>query len=100
MLEDCCNTNQALASITKAGAVTWTATGTGKADDDDEEGWNLLPNGNVLTVDVWLNPGHNSPAELYNPASGSWTATGTAPNVLADPSSFELGPATLLPSGN
>ncbi len=100
MLADCCNLNSALAStISAKGVVTWTATGTGKADDNDEEGWTLLPTGNVLSVDVWKNPGHNSPAELYNPASGSWSATGTATNTLADPSSFELGPASWLPNG-
>jgi hypothetical protein len=99
MLADCCNTNAALAKISKTLAVTWTATGTGKADDNDEEGWTLLPTGNVFAVDVWKSPRNPSPAELYNPASGSWSATATAPNVLADPSSFELGPATLLPNG-
>lgn len=98
MLADCCNTSEALAKITKKGAVTWTSTGSGKADDDDEEGWTLLPNGKVFTVDVWLHPGQNSPAELYDPGTGSWSATATAPNVLADPSSFELGPATLMPN--
>jgi hypothetical protein len=99
MLADCCNTNQAIASkITKKGAVTWTTTGSGKADDDDEEGWTLLPNGNVFTVDVWIDSGKNSTAELYNPTSGSWSATGTAPNIYADPSSKELGPAVLLPN--
>lgn len=98
MLADCCNTSEALAKIGKKNKVTWTSTGTGKADDDDEEGWTLLPNGNVFTVDVWIDSGKDSTAELYNPATGSWTATGTAPNIYADPSSKELGPAVLLPN--
>lgn len=99
MLADCCNTNNALGAVTKKGAVTWTATGTGKADDDDEEGWTLIQStGKVFTVDVWKSPGNPSPAELYDPSSGSWSPTTTAPVTLADPSSFELGPAVLLPN--
>ena len=98
MLADCCNTSEALGTISKKGAVTWTTTGTGKADDDDEEGWTLIQStGKVFTVDVWLSPGNPSPAELYDPSSGKWSATTTAPVTLADPSSFELGPAVLLP---
>eukprot|EP01124_Arcella_intermedia_P021808 TRINITY_DN3113_c0_g1_i1.p1 TRINITY_DN3113_c0_g1~~TRINITY_DN3113_c0_g1_i1.p1 ORF type:complete len:687 (-),score=58.05 TRINITY_DN3113_c0_g1_i1:15-2075(-) len=32
--------------------LTWTRTGGGKYDRNDEEGWVLLPNGQVLTVDA------------------------------------------------
>ncbi|MGD0192738.1 MAG: hypothetical protein ABSD74_18520 [Rhizomicrobium sp.] len=97
MLSDCCNEDQALAAIGKKGKVTWTATGSGKADDNNEEGWTLLPNGEIFAVDVWLGaPNH---AELYNPSSGTWSATTTAPVGLSDPDSFELGPALLLPNG-
>ena len=42
--------------------LTWTPTGTGKFDINDEEGWTLLPNGKVLTVDV-LCPTSTSPTE-------------------------------------
>jgi hypothetical protein len=99
MLSDCCNEDDALATISKKGAVTWTSTGTGKLDDNNEEGWTLLPTGNVLSVDVWITKGKPSDAELYNPSTGKWTQTGTATNIMSDPSSFELGPALLLPNG-
>ena len=34
--------------------LTWKETGTAtKSDRNDEEGWNLLPNGNVLTIDCY-----------------------------------------------
>src|SRR5262249_50772284 len=33
----------------------WKATGTGKASGYDEEGWTLLPNGKLLTVDAYVN---------------------------------------------
>jgi hypothetical protein len=98
MLSDCCNEDDALATITKKGAVTWTATGSGKHDDNNEEGWTLLPTGNVLAVDVWGANTANSDAELYNPGSGTWSLTGTTTNVMEDPSSRELGPALLLPN--
>lgn len=99
MLSNCCDEQIALATISKKDKVTWTATGTNKKDDNNEEGWTLLPNGNVLNVDIWSDPGKDSPAELYSPSSGMWTATGTTTNVMADPRSFELGPALLLPNG-
>ncbi|HEY2446699.1 MAG TPA: hypothetical protein VGI20_13270 [Rhizomicrobium sp.] len=95
MLADCCSTNAALATITGRGAVTWTATGSGKYGSNDEEGWTLLPTGDVLTVDVG---GGNSTAELYDPSTGAWSMTATAPNPLSDPTSFEIGPAVLLPN--
>jgi hypothetical protein len=94
MLADCCNENEALGTVSGKGAVTWTATGSGKHDDDDEEGWTLLPTGYVLTVDAWGSG--NSDAELYNPATGTWSLTGQTTNTMADPDSKELGPATLL----
>lgn len=96
MLADCCSANAALGSITRRGVVTWTATGSGKNGSNDEEGWTLLPTGNVLTVDVGANG--NTPAELYDPSTGAWSPAATAPNVLTDPSSFEIGPAVLLPN--
>ena len=99
MLSDCCNESDAIAKISKKLGVAWTSTGTGKADDNNEEGWTLLSTGNVLAVDVWKTARQNSAAELYNPTTGSWSATGTATNVMADPSSFELGPALRLPNG-
>ena len=51
MLADCCSTNQALLN---AGNLSFSATGTGKFDINDEEGWSLLPDGSVLTVDAYV----------------------------------------------
>ena len=34
--------------------LTWTPTGSGKFDINDEETWTLLPNGKVLTVDCYV----------------------------------------------
>jgi hypothetical protein len=78
--------------------MTWTATGSGKFDRNDEEGWTLLPNGKVLTVDASC--GNNS--EIYDPATGAWTSAGNTIVQLPDCSgngSFELGPQVLRPDG-
>ncbi len=79
----------------------------GKNDDFDEEGWNLLPNGNFLTVDAYTSntvlTGTNS--ETYNSATNKWTTAGSTINQLWDSNckkgggSFEVGPAVLRPDG-
>lgn len=73
--------------------LTWKGTGTGKADYQDEEGWSLLPNGKVLTVDIW----NGQHSELYTPSTGAWTSAGTTPVPLV--ASSEIGPQLLRPNG-
>lgn len=100
MLGPCCaqRTDYLLDPFT----LTWTATGAaGKADDNSEEGWTLLPNGTVLTID---SNNHTSPSntELYNPFTGSWTsANSTIDHLPGGPAGNipELGPAILRPDG-
>ena len=99
MLANCCSQQQALLN---ASTLTWTATGTGKFDSDvnDEEGWTLLPDGTVLTVDAYNGTGTcGSNTERYNPGTGAWTSAGNTPVQQADcngsPPSYELGPAVL-----
>jgi hypothetical protein len=111
MQANCC-TNQA--ALLDAKTLTWTATGSGKFDPNDEEGWTLLPNGKVLTVDAYvpiapfpyLPNGKNS--EIYNPQTGSWRSAGSTRVQLWDSAatcggekvaSFELGPGVLRPDG-
>jgi hypothetical protein len=97
MLADCCNLDEAIASISGT-TVTWTSTGKGKADDDNEEGWSNLPGGNLLAVDVWklCNPGDSF--ETYDPSTGAWTTQGCTPDTLTITSTRELGPAALTPA--
>lgn len=98
MLANCCSTDEAI--LTKSSPITWTATGTGKADENDEEGWTLLPNGLMLTVDAYVSGGCCAMGyQLYNWKTGAWTtpSNNTAVN-LVDPSSHELGPGVLLPN--
>ena len=97
MLANCCTTDEAI--LTKVSPITWTPTGTGKADSNDEEGWTLLPNGKLLTVDA-NNGASPSTSEIYTPSTGAWTAGPSVGVQLQDPSSHELGPAVLRPNGS
>lgn len=54
---------------------------TGKTDDFAEEGWTLLPNGGLFTIDVG-NPGH---AEHYDPLTAQWYGDGNTPVGLTSP---------------
>jgi hypothetical protein len=74
----------------------WTnITNTGKADRFDEEGWNLLPNGDVITTDAIRAPN----SEVYNPKTKKWTSAGSTIVRLEDPGTQEIGPAVLMPNG-
>jgi hypothetical protein len=100
MLADCCSTN---AAILDPKTLTWTPIGTGKADINDEEGWTLLPNGDLLTVDTNdLTDLTNT--EIFSPRTGAWTSAGQTPAVLPDQNaegtgSWEMGPQVLRPNG-
>jgi hypothetical protein len=82
--------------------LTWTSTGgpIGGPYGQGEQGYTLLPNGNVLTVDIFQSGvGYNS-AEQYDPASGTWSSAGTTGTRLYDIcGSVEIGPAPLRPDG-
>src|SRR5581483_8578314 len=70
-------------------------------DASDEETWVMLPDGSILSYDVFGSPstgaGH---AQRYVPSSGQWVDAGSVPVPLTSPNvGYELGPATLLPNG-
>ncbi len=80
--------------------LTWTSNGAAaKADGNDEEGWTLLPNGTLLTVDATssMNSGRNS--EIYDPVANTWTTAGDTIGALVDSATEEIGPAILRPDG-
>jgi hypothetical protein len=91
-------------ALLNASTLTWTILpGTGKTGAHDEEGWNLLPNGKILTVDC-NNTSNLTNSEIFNPATGVWSSAGSTivklPDTLADGSgSHEIGPAVLRPDG-
>jgi hypothetical protein len=75
MQANCCTSQAALLDPE---SLTWKPTGRGKYDPNDEEGWTLLPNGNVLTVDAYvpISPFPYIPTgknfELYDSRRGRW----------------------------
>lgn len=91
-------TNQTYQAQLNASTLTWTiiGAGNGKADQNSEEGWELLPNGDVLTVDVWN--GTNS--EVFNPSTSKWSSAGSTVVALPNTSCVEIGPAVLRPEGS
>ena len=104
--------NQVATLNTSANPPTFNSpfTPAGKSGDqsNDEEGWELLPNGDVLALEIYLaNDSTQTPALVYNPTSQVWTSAGTAPDPLAntsdDPTTNspydEIGPAILRPDG-
>jgi len=80
--------------------LRWTVIpATGKDDPNDEEGWTLEPNGQLLTLDLWA-PGET---QLYNPRTRTWTFAGsTAANGSPlDPwPVVEIGPQAEMPGGD
>ncbi|MBZ5705363.1 MAG: hypothetical protein LAN63_08420 [Acidobacteriia bacterium] len=100
MLANALTSQQALLNATN---LTWTSTGSGKADGNDEEGWELLPNGLVLTVDA-NNTSDLMHSEKYSFRAGKWISAGSTivklPDTNSDGSgSHEIGPAILRPDG-
>ncbi len=83
MQANCCTPQ---AALLESKALTWTSTGSGKFDVNDEEGWTLLPDKKVLTVNAYVfqyDPaGMNS--EFYNLASGKWHSAGSTVVQLWD----------------
>ncbi len=99
MLANCCTTDEAIATI--GATITWAPTGAGKADVNDEEGWLLLPSGNLLTVDA--NNSDLKHSEIYTTATGTWARAASTIVQLDDTNtttnSHELGPMVLRPDG-
>jgi hypothetical protein len=76
--------------------LTWSSVpATGKADNFAEEGWTLLPDGDLFTIDVG-NPPH---AEHYDPVAAQWYSDGNTPAALTSttgsPAGVTYGPAPL-----
>lgn len=101
----------------------WTETGTAtKQYMNTEEGWTLLPNGTVLSVNCYKEykinhdtgddsfpyPFDLTQSEIYNPKTGEWSYGGSTIFPLSDtatmgqvdvPHEFEMGPPVLRPDG-
>lgn len=82
---------------------SWSQTGTKihNSDRSDEETWLKLPDGSVLSYDVFNDVDHNAPtAQRYVPSSGTWVDAGAVPVHLSSSAlGYEMGGATMLPDG-
>lgn len=85
---------------------TWSQTGSKVyADQSDEESWVRLPDGRVMTYDLFQSYGTGGAyAEAFNPATNTWasvspsdgTAAGTIPQLSSNALGAELGAGLLL----
>jgi hypothetical protein len=92
------------------GADSWSPSGTKiyAGEASDEEGWSKLPDGTLLTYDLFQSIATGgSYAEKYNPVTGTWsgispsdgTANGTIPLLSSSALGYELGPLLRLQDG-
>jgi hypothetical protein len=92
--------------------VTHTVGTTTYHDSSDEESWVKLPDGSILTYDLWSSVSASAAtgttkfyAERYLPSTGQWVdasnVSPTSPPGLLSSAAigYELGPAFLLPDG-
>lgn len=98
------DTKQQEVALLNESTMTWKVDEPiGRVGMNPESGFNLLPNGNVLTIPT------NIPdlkiSEIFNPVSGTWSSQ-PLPTSLVDPltagpngNNAEMGPATLMPNG-
>ena len=112
MLGNCCTSiNDQMDALltgdpTKSSPNPWTPTGllTIQAENNNEEGWTLLPDGSVLKINgAWAVPWTSGDAsERYLPPPvGAWTPAGAlCADLFQHTSSYgEIGPAILRPDG-
>jgi hypothetical protein len=101
MVGSCCTSSQYILDLTTLTWKTISAKNSGKYDLDDEEGWTMLPNGKVLTIDT--NGKDIKAAEVFDPTTEKWTRTEDLPsNLIWDCGKNivpEIGPAVLRPDG-
>jgi hypothetical protein len=87
-------------ALLNARTLRWTVIpGAGKDDPNDEEGWTLEPNGQLLTLDVWV----PAATQLFDQRTQSWSFAGNtaAGGDPVDPYPVvEIGPQVEMPGGN
>ena len=102
LLATCWGTGDA---VLDAKTLTWTTPfSSGKLDNGHEEGWTLLQNGNVLTLDT-LNFNDPRATEILDSTTGRWSFSGDTPQQVStlwfgNPTGgHEMGPQLLRPDG-
>ncbi|MGP0031276.1 MAG: hypothetical protein ACLPVF_12315 [Acidimicrobiales bacterium] len=98
--QNCLSSNPILSTdfaLFNATGLNWTVlSGQGKNDPNDEEGWNLEPSGQLLTIDLWLTP----TTELFTPSTLSWANAGNTVKSPVNSPVVEIGPQVEMPGGN
>ncbi len=98
--QNCTSSNPLLSvsdALFNASDLNWlTLPGPGKNDPNDEEGWNLEPSNQLLTVDVWLTPA----TELFTPNILQWEFAGDTLTSPVNSPGVEIGPQLEMPGGN
>lgn len=98
--QDCLSKNGTLSTadaLFNATGLNWTTLGgQGKNDPNDEEGWTLEPNGQILTVDTWLTP----TTELFTPTNLTWSFAGNTVTSPINSPEVETGPQVVMPGGD
>lgn len=105
------NTTTKQAATFNPQTLTWTSFAHAeKFDVNDEEGWTLLPSGQVLTVDCYVNNynANGKKFEIFDPSTNKWSVAGVTPVQLwssgkacgadATTATYEIGPQLLLPN--
>jgi len=98
LLSACCAFPDADAVLNATNLTYSSANAPAGASYQDEQGYTLLQNDHVLTIDVW----NTTHAEEYDPGTGAWSYVASTPISLVDPSqcgNFEIGPAVTRPDG-
>jgi hypothetical protein len=90
MIGNCCT--EAQAQLDES-TMTWTQVGIGtKKDNNSEEGWTLLRNGDIVVADVIDAPYY----EVFNSKKSTWSQPGQLPVNITQ--SEEIGPQTMRPN--
>ena len=108
MVASCCAYNPAADALFNPQTLGWTATGAPQygADYQDEQGYTLLPDGDVLTVQIWTSTASKkSPTNtgLYVPGKGTWKAGPDLTVPVTDQrvcQTYEIGPAVMRGDGS
>jgi hypothetical protein len=107
MLASCCAYYPPVDALLDPKSLTWKPTGAPRFGGayQDEQGYELLANGDVLTVDIWTTFPNGNPtnAEKYVPSLHEWVRAGNTPVSIVDPEAcgnFEIGPAVLRGDGS
>jgi len=92
-----CVTSPAMGALLNITSLTWTQKKFFNKIGAwcDEDGWTMLPNGDMLSVPT--SNGGQPVAEVYNFATDTWSVSGSTVNML--PADGEMGPEILKPDG-